>query len=169
MSEIRLLIEDYSSPWAETYCTVQSYKLQQGGVAHVPVRYGVSTDFPGVVTLTTSDGVAHAVTSGTEVTAWLDEGGLLVRADATGALINGVYYVYLRQDESTLELQIRIDVSVAYVTCVEYPTLGVSRTDFVVSGDCSDTLTFEGEGAYLQLSTQVWGVPVAICSSKIEI
>ena len=160
MSAITLTIDDPSDPKADTWASVTSYKHQQGVGVRQSVMYKVTTDFPGTVTLTNAT-TAESVTLTRDMTTTilLEEGKFHVEVDATGANVdNGDYYIYLVQNESTKELQIKIEVSLAAITCVEYPTLGVSETTIDVSSDCVETLTFVGSGATIALNT--WGVPV---------
>lgn len=160
MSAITLTIDDPADPKADTWASVTSYKHQQGVGVRQSVMYKVTTDFPGTVTLTNAT-TAESVTLTRDMTTTilLEEGKFHVEVDATGANVdNGDYYIYLVQNESTKELQIKIEVSLAAITCVEYPTLGVSETTIDASNDCVETLSFVGSGATMQLTS--WGVPV---------
>lgn len=151
MSDIRLLIDDSSAPWAETYCTVQSFKRQQGGVDHRPVQYRVATDFPGAVTMTTPAGVVRTLTADYSATLPLDEGGVTIKADGSAVpeLESGTYYVWLKQEESSLELIVEVDVRLdPWALIVEYPE-ALSEPEhvyeeLVASDTCSLPITFLG-------------------------
>lgn len=137
---IELRIEDYTDPRAERTVTVQSFKRQMGTEGHYPVKYGVATNFPGTVTLRWATGSA-TVTDGSRITTWLDEGTMVVTADATGmAVNNGTYYVFLLQDESQKELQVAIVVALEYYAIPElgiYPTAAESTVTAVAADPCT--------------------------------
>lgn len=108
---IELNITDYADPKDSQTVSIQSFKRQVLTEGHYPLKYGVSTDFAGTVTLEWANGSA-SVTNDTAITTWLDEGAIKITADATGITVpNGTYYVYLLQEESKKELQIEINVA----------------------------------------------------------
>lgn len=155
---IELRIEDYTDPRAERTVTVQSFKRQMGTEGHYPVKYGVATNFPGTVTLRWATGSA-TVTDGSRITTWLDEGTMVVTADATGVAVNnGTYYVFLLQDESQKELQVAIVVALEYYAIPElgiYPTAAESTVTVAAADPCvspSPLYTLEVAGYLVKMT-----------------
>lgn len=108
---------------AEKWYNLASYRTQ-GGEAHEPKDYTVTTDFPGVVEIMDKETTTtHRLTSSGELV--LPQGVFRIVADATGLTEAGSYSVDYRQHESGKLLQIPIDVEICdspWVEIVEYPT-----------------------------------------------